>query len=677
MNKPFAAFATALLLVLQLTGCTGGGGGATGSTGGGTTTPTPATLKVTAVIDPAAKNVISSNTKISATVTDSTGGAVPNAVVKFTDSSTLITIQPASGTALTNDLGIASVTASTATIESGAGTITADTVVNGVAASGTVNYSLVPLGVSISDPVFGVNTLSALGTTSVQVTVKSTDTGQPITTQQTVNFSSPCVSAGKASVTTGIATVQGVAIASYVDKGCANVDRVTASVVGVPSATSSGILTVNAPSASSIQFDSASPMSITLKGMGGAGRQESSLVSFKVVDASNSPLGGKTVNFSLSTSVGGITFSNGLTTASAISDATTGIATVLVNSGTVSTPVRVLASTAVGGATLTTQSDQLTITTGIPDQDSFSLSASTHNIEGWGIDGTETTITARLADHFNNPVPDGTTVNFTAEGGSIDGSCLTTAGICSVKLKSQDPRPVSDGRVTVLAYAVGEESFIDANGNGLADANEMVDINSMSTDMGEVFRDDNENGARDSNETYIDFNSNAKFDSADGKFSGVLCDVTKSGPCAAEKSLHVRGSQTILFSSSFANITISPNTFDLGHCGGPFGVTITVKDEAHNKVMPAGTKIQVATDNGTLSTTSFTVLDSTGAPGLAISDPLKYSADTTFFTSIKGDGTIDATTGACTDNTPTGVLTVTVTTPKGSVTTLTGTSVQN
>ena len=117
-------------------------------------------------------------------------------------------------------------------------------------------------------------------------------------------------------------------------------------------------------------------------------------------------------------------------------------------------------------------------------------------------------LTARLADHFRNPVPDGTVVNFTTEGGSIVASCQTTPGACSSTMTSQAPRLATDNRVTVLAYAVGEESFIDLNGNGVADLvpNEMLDINGKSTDMPEAFRDDNENGVRDATETFIDFN---------------------------------------------------------------------------------------------------------------------------------------------------------------------------
>ena len=93
--------------------------------------------------------------------------------------------------------------------------------------------------------------------------------------------------------------------------------------------------------------------------------------------------------------------------------------------GNVATTVRVTAT--VVGLSIGTQSDQLTVTTGIPDQDSTSLSIETLNPEAWNRDGIVDTVTIRLSDRFNNPVPNGTAVTFTTEGGQIVSQCLTTA----------------------------------------------------------------------------------------------------------------------------------------------------------------------------------------------------------------------------------------------------------
>src|SRR6267142_4723005 len=520
------------------TGSSGSGFGPSGTTGpGGPGTggpapviPPPPVAGVPTMVITLANPATGATTTVvpaiaRAIVRDAAGLPVPSIVVTVSTDPTRATLVPASGTALTDATGTATITVNGGSA-SGAATLTASS--QNPATNAFLGFSVGAQAVVVGTPVFGGNPLTAFGTTSVSVTV--TSGGQPVTTPQTVNFSSACATSGKAILTSSVQTSGGgVATASYRDVGCGGTDTVTASVTGF--APSSAVLTITIPLAGSIQFISATPKNITLKGTGGAGLQETSQVIFKVVDTGGNPIGGQTVNFSLSTAVGGIAFANGLTTSSAVSDAQTGQAVVIVSSGTISTPVRVLATTVTsGGVTLTTQSDQLTVTTGIPDQDSFSLSATTLNIEGWNFDGVITTLTARLSDHFSNPVPDGTTVNFVAEGGQLVSSCSTTSGGCSATMTSAAFRP-ANGRVTVLAYAVGEESFNDIDGDGLADAspNELKDANNVSTDMPEAFADYNENGVRDAIagstagllEPFIDFNSNGVFEGpgGDGKYN--------------------------------------------------------------------------------------------------------------------------------------------------------------
>jgi hypothetical protein len=474
-----------------------------------------------------------------------------------------------------------------------------------------------------------------------------------------------------ASVLTGAG---GVATASYRDQGCGGTDTITASVSGVTPV--SAVLTITPPVAGSIQFVSATPTSITLKGTGGAGRSEASQVIFKVVDTSGNGIPGQSVTFSLSTSVGGIT----LTNTTAISDAN-GQAFVTVNAGTISTPVRVLATTTVPTVpvtTLSTQSDQLSVTTGIPDQDSLSVSAVTLNIEGWDIDGITTGINARLADHFSNAVPDGTTVNFIAEGGQVCnpavtpclGACNTTAGVCTVTMTSQAIRPLN-GRVAVLAYAVGEESFTDIDGDGLADlanssngTTEMRDANGASTNIGEAFLDNNENDVRDTVaastgllETFIDFagdpitlQPNGVYEGPGGnpidtKYNGVLCNetadpnspsrVSSPGTCSAQKSVHVFRNIPIVFSGSnpvfqvtdvarapVASIDVSaPACTNATPFSPPIQTVLVTVTDVNGNIMPQGTTVTFTTTNGTIvsAPASFTVPNSTAC--LAGSSP--------------------------------------------------------
>ena len=631
-------------------------------------------------------NTLSAGTPVTvnATLLDATATAVPNAVVTFsiTDQA-LGTLTPSTGTALTDSTGKATITLTATTQTSGATTINASAQSGNTAATASYGFSVGAASVTLSPITFGVSPLSAFGTTSMAVTV----TGVPVTTPITVDFSSVCASSGKASVSTSATTVGGVATGSYRDIGCAGTDTVTATASG---STSTGNLAVNAPAIGSLQFVSASPTTISLKGIGGT---ETSQVTFMVVDAGGNPLSGQTVSFGLSTTIGGITLTPAGSPPTATSD-NNGLVVITVNAGVVSTPVRVTAT----AGTLTSQSNQLTITTGIPDQDSFSLSASTHALEGWNFDGTTSVLTARLADHFNNPVPDGTAVNFTTEGGSIVGSCTTIGGACTSTFTSQAPRP-TNGRVTVLAYAVGEESFTDLNGNGLADTGEMIDANGNSTDMPEAYVDFNENGAYDAaTEPYFDFNQNNVYNAADGKFNGVLC--SGSVICSTTKTIHVRQSQVLTLSSSSANIalftdaaqTTSATKIGLASCnsasvvgGLPNDSTQPVKTyylrvvDVNGNPMPAGTTLTFATTNGILSTPNVVIPDSSacnsnfaGCPASAASlalgiYPLDMQSDATF---TAGDpAATPPVPDTCTNPKNSGVLTVTVTSPKGLITT--------
>lgn len=651
--------AATLSMAAVLSGCGGHvDSGSTGDTGGSTTTTTgtsttanstgTTTSTSTGAIALAlsSANISSGSTAtVTATLTGSTGAPVPGVVVTFTTDSSYGVLTPSLGTALTDNSGNATVTLAAANLNSsGASTITATAQLGTNVFTVTRGYTVGAANVAVSTPTFGVNPLSAFGSTSVSVTV--TSNAVPIA-NQLVTFSSPCASSGRAQLSaSALTSAAGVATASYQDSGCGAVDRITAAASGL--ASNAADLTVQSPAVGSIQYVGATPSYITLKGSGGSGRQETSVVKFRVVDAASNPLGGRTVSFALSTTAGGIA----LSTNSAVSDSVTGEVQVLVSSGTVPTSVRVSASTpGSGGTTLTTMSDQLTVSVGLPDQNSMSLSATTLNIEGLKYDGIETVLTVRLGDVAQNPVPDGTAVNIIAEGarvgtvdGVVTGSCQTVNSTCSVVLTSQNPRP-ADGRVTVTAYAIGEESFNDLNGNGRADTGEFVNV-------GEAFQDDDEDGIRDAGERFVDFNLNGAYDNAavDPLYSGAMCATS----CSTRTSTHVWTDLVIVLSDSEAKVTVTPLAgTDLGGIPGrgtsiPF--LLQVEDKNGNE-MPAGTRIVVSSTNGSVVGGSKTARNTNGR----VTGPQ-------FFFEVKNDATSSE------DPTPSGALTVTVTTPKGDET---------
>jgi len=524
-------------------------------------------------------------------------------------------------------------------------------------------------GASFQTGVIGISnaSVSAGGSTSLTVSLVQSD-GTLYTQSTTITFNSACVAAGTASIQpqAAVTTTTGIATVTYVAKGCSGSDVISATAtINSLSYTASGTVTVAQAAIGSISFISATPTNIALKGTGDASRPESSVVVFKVLDASGGPRSGTPVTFLLNSNVGGITLTPA--TATATSDSQ-GLVQIVVNAGTVATSVKVTASISPPAvpAVISTQSSQLTITTGIPTANNFSLAVGCHNIEGWSIDGTTTTLTASLADRFQNPVPDGTAVTFTSSNGAVGPQCTTAtlngvSGVCTVTWRSQGdraPLPLSPGAkpgyVALLATAIGEESFTDLNGNGEFDVGEPF------SDTSEQYRDDAEQGVYELGDYFYDFNNNGKRDGPDGIFEGVLCnDPARCDP--AKKSIGIGQQNVIIMSGSDAFVdtiniagTVIPPPSTIVS-GASLSILLWVRD-LNSNVMPGQTTVAVtATGTGGLTAvapTTFTL------PCTAPKAGSKQNGATVFpftFTSTAG------TTG-------TSVVTVTVTTPLQTVT---------
>ncbi len=486
----------------------------------------------------------------------------------------------------------------------------------------------------------GVASLAAGGSTSMTVNFVLSD-GTLFTDPVDVTFSSPCIAAGTATVAINpVTAANGQADGSFAASGCSGDDVVTATATVSGSVlTATGTITVAAASVGSIQFISATPELIGLSGTGGLGISETSVVIFRVVDSTGGPVAGTDVDFTLSTSVGGIT----LTPPTATSDAS-GNAQTVVNSGTVSTSVRVNADVVGATPAIGTQSSVLVVSTGLPDQDSFSWAVQCPNIEAWNYNGVENDITVQLADRFQNPVPDGTAVTFNAEGGSVESNCQTTtsatqSGFCTATWTSANPRP-ANGRVTVLATAIGEESFVDANGNGTFDG-----APDTFTDLPERFRDDNESGDYDVGEFFLDFNQSGTYNNpapppggtGNGLFNGLLCQPAPgSGECATSQTLGIGTGGVIIMSGSTAFIADDVG----GTLAAPGTVTFTIGD-LHAQPMPAGTDVKLTANNGSIVGPSSYTVGCTSFDG-----PLGFSFV------VDADGTSDSGAGVLEVTTP-------------------------
>jgi hypothetical protein len=492
-------------------------------------------------------------------------------------------------------------------------------------------------------------------------------------TPLTIVFNSPCVGNGTATIAGPagsslpagtVSTNTGIAEVTYTAKGCSGTDTITATSTVTSSAgttsnlSATGSITIAAAAIGSIQFVSATPPTIGLKG---TGLNETSTIIFKVVDSSGGPRSGVPVTFALNTTVGGLS----LTPASATS-ASDGTVQTIVSSGTVHTTVVVTAS--IASPALSTNSSVLAVTTGLPASAAFSIATATGsagnacpNVEAYNIDGVTIPIVVRLADRYNNPAPDGTAVAFTTDGGHIGGNCTTPSsaansgdGTCQVIWTSANPRPVpaddtppipTAGRTTVLATAIGEESFTDVNGSGYYIEGDPF------ANLGEPYRDDNENGTYDLGEYFLDFLHTGVWAGPDGTFHGITCTGSTSSSTCTTNTWAIGATTTIIMSTSAAKITVHSTGL---HAGNPpyyvpnstNAVSFNVQDLNGNP-MPAGTTVLVtaATTVGTVSEGTITIPCATDLGGQSY---------TSFITAA-------ATAGG-------GEVTITVTSPSGLVT---------
>lgn len=444
-----------------------------------------------------------------------------------------------------------------------------------------------------------------------------------------VFFSSPCTQAGDADITPQVVdSIDGDISATYTPRGCNSPDTVTARTSIDGRSLSADVTLMPATTqAAALAFVSSSNPQIGIQGTGVLPPQ--SQITFVITDDNGMPVPNQAVNFTLDTTVGGLSLSPATARTNSSGNVTT-----TVTSGTQATTVQVGARTiGASGRTVAGQSRTLAVTTGLADQDSFSVSAERLNIEGLDRDGESTPVIVRAADRFNNPVPDGTTINFTTEGGAIPGSCQTVDGACSVNFVSQNPRP-ADGRVTVLATAAGEESFVDSNpSNGRFDPGEQFE------DLPEAYLDADNDGERDPDERYIDFNDNGRYDMGSGTYSGLLCNA--GDRCAQRDTIAARGDIVIVLSGSSLFIDV-PSRVTLAE--NATTVSVLVRD-ANGQKPPAGTTIEAETTLGTIEGPSSFTVPTTNSEGGSV-----------FRVRIEPE-----------DSSGTGILRITATSPSGVI----------
>jgi hypothetical protein len=222
--------------------------------------------------------------------------------------------------------------------------------------------------------------------------------------------------------------------------------------------------------------------------------------------------------------------------------------------------------------------------------------------------GTEVEVTAFVKDHSNNWVDDGTVVTFVADDhGGIPNQCATIAGRCSVTWVSAGDRSVGhsgipvdrsdDYYVTIMGRTIGEDSFIDKDGDSKFDVNEVFMTQS------EPFLDANDDGVYnpeiDEFDERMDFNGNGLFDETFTKFRGESCSdaAVAAGHCASKVEVW---STAVLVASVAGEVNI-----DFNDCSGTSLTAINVVSSStycitltdrNGNTPPIGTKFTATVD---------------------------------------------------------------------------------
>ncbi|MFN7693819.1 MAG: hypothetical protein ACK5O3_07195 [Burkholderiales bacterium] len=507
---------------------------------------------------------------VNVTLTNESGAPVPGLVVSF---STLLGFgQFSTPTALTNSNGLAVVQLRPVTAQtSGADTVVARATLNGTPLTVSKGFQLTATNVSISDVQVNPPTLGAYAQADVIVSLSGNSASDPVS----VTLNSTCIGEGKATLTpTTVTSTESSVRFTYRDNGCGAVrtqDTLQISVTGT-SANSTRTVGLTSPSVSAINFTSATPSTIFLKG---SGYTENSSVRFQIKDANGNGLPGRCAEFELSTLAGGLLLEDQPAPISPSypirrkSDAN-GDYVVRVNSGTVPTPVRVKATlvdgandSCVGGtlSNIATVSSNLSVAVGLPAQLNFSLSQGTINIEGYDRDGATNTYSVIASDRLGNPVPEGTSINFVTESGQVQPVRFTAIGNdglsrATANFISSEPRP-RDGRITILAYALGEKSFLDLNGNNQFDTNEPFQ------DLADIFLDRLYNVQYNTAANQLQPAPNSGFNSTEDQVISLTLPGASLGTCVAPQSGLLALSTSIPSRSEGVRCTVTNSTRDL------------------------------------------------------------------------------------------------------------------
>lgn len=491
---------TALALAVSVSACGGGGGyyggsdNNSGSDSSGGDTVTAVNVSTISLYDTngdATTTISSQGVTAQVTVTDESGNAVSGALVTFTSTGD-VTFGTSNGAVLTNANGVATISVTpTDSTDTGTYQLTATTTYEDVTDTASMYVSFQAENITITNMKAASSNLGSGDSTLITLVTQDADTNS-YQNNIVVNFTTSCGSLSSTSVTS---SSEGNVATTYsaIDADgnlCEGTQTVTATTASGSATPVKLTLTIAAAEANSIVYTSSDTVELGIKG---SGSSTSGQVEFTVY-SNGSPLANKNVVLDLEKAPNDFSFvTQGNRSSTTVVSDSTGKVKVNLYPGYVPGPVEIKAALSTD-TSIYALSKNVSVASGRATQSGFSISMTKNALQN-AKDGDTATITARLVDRTGNPIPDDTVVNFVTEGGSITPYCTTTDGACSVTLSTQDPRP-TDNRVTVLAYVEGDKSYTDTNGDNAYTAG----TDTLISNLGSFFRDDNESTAYDSGE---------------------------------------------------------------------------------------------------------------------------------------------------------------------------------
>ena len=432
-------------------------------------------------------NSAGANAKVQ--VTDNLGKPISNALVTFEGEG--VTFGTTNGTVLTNEKGEASISVKPADgTDTGSYQLRATTSYNDMTATTAgYNFTLQSIKVVLSNLVLSNRNLQSGASTNITLKTKDS-TNNSFQNDVSVSFNASCgtfdtdsvVSSNKGDVTTTYRAI---------DKNgnlCEGTQTITVTPTNSPENRQTVTVNIAGVQASSVVYTTTEAVQL---GASNSGSSSSGQIEFTIY-ANGRPAANQQVEISkiyAPTDFSFVTLNN--QTSKTVTSDSQGKVSVNLYPGTLPGPVEIKAALK-SDPTIFALSKNVSVATGRATQNGFSISLS-KNVLANNVDGDTASITARLVDRVGNLVPNGTVVSFVSEGGRVQPNCVTNNGACSVEFSTQNPRP-ADNRITVVAYVEGDKSYTDKNG----DNKYTIGTDILTRNIGDFFRDDNENNQYDS-----------------------------------------------------------------------------------------------------------------------------------------------------------------------------------